>query len=72
MLKSLHGNAVNGLWTHGRHTCMSVRFEVAEQQHQHQVYDGACALRYDLPNGFTYLQLGRDFINHFLFKYMAF
>ena len=22
-------------------------------------------LRYDLPNGFTYLQLGRDFINLF-------
>jgi len=29
-------------------------------------------LRYDLPNGFTYLQLGRDFINLFLFKYMPF
>ena len=25
-------------------------------------------LRYDLPNGFTYLQLGRVFINLFLFK----
>jgi len=22
-----------------------------------------CLLRYDLPNGFTYLQLGRDFVN---------
>jgi len=30
------------------------------------------ALTYDHPNGFTYLQLGRDFINLFLFKYMAF
>jgi len=29
-------------------------------------------LTYDHPNGFTYLQLGRDFINLFLFKYMAF
>jgi len=29
-------------------------------------------LRYDLPNGFTYLQLGRDFINLFLFKYLPF
>ena len=29
-------------------------------------------LRYDLPNGFTYLQLGRDLINLFLFKYMPF
>jgi len=29
-------------------------------------------LRYDLPNGFTYLQLGRDFIHLFLFKYMPF
>jgi len=29
-------------------------------------------LRYDLSNGFTYLQLGRDFINLFLFKYMPF
>jgi len=29
-------------------------------------------LRYDLPNGFTYLQLGRNFINLFLFKYMPF
>ena len=29
-------------------------------------------LRYDLPIGFTYLQLGRDFINLFLFKYMPF
>ena len=29
-------------------------------------------LRYDLPNGFTDLQLGRDFINLFLFKYMPF
>ena len=29
-------------------------------------------LRYDLPNGLTYLQLGRDFINLFLFKYMPF
>jgi len=26
-------------------------------------------LTYDHPNGFTYLQLGRDFINLFLFKY---
>ena len=30
------------------------------------------SLTYDHPNGFTYLQLGRDFINLFLFKYMAF
>jgi len=30
------------------------------------------SLGYDLPNGFTYLQLGRDFIDHSLFKYMAF
>ena len=30
------------------------------------------ALRYDLPNGLTYLQLGRDFINLFFFKYMPF
>ena len=29
-------------------------------------------LRYDLPNGFTYLQLGRDFINLFLIKYIPF
>jgi len=29
-------------------------------------------LTYDHPNGFTYLQLGRDFINLFLFKYMPF
>jgi len=29
-------------------------------------------LRYDLPSGFTYLQLGRDVINLFLFKYMPF
>jgi len=29
-------------------------------------------LTYDHHNGFTYLQLGRDFINLFLFKYMAF
>ena len=29
-------------------------------------------LRYDLPNRFTYLQLGRDFINFVLFKYMPF
>jgi len=29
-------------------------------------------LRYDLPNGFTYLQLGRDFINLFVFKYIPF
>jgi len=29
-------------------------------------------LRYDLPNGFTYLQLGIDFINLFYFKYMPF
>ena len=29
-------------------------------------------LRYDLPNGFTYLQLGRDFINLFFIKYMPF
>jgi len=29
-------------------------------------------LRYDLPNAFTYLQLGRDFINLFLFKYLPF
>ena len=33
---------------------------------------GAKDLTYDHPNGFTYLQLGRDFINRFLFKYMAF
>jgi len=29
-------------------------------------------LTYDHPNGFTYLQLERDFINHFLLKYVAF
>jgi len=29
-------------------------------------------LTYDHPNGFTYLQLGRDAINLLLFKYMAF
>jgi len=29
-------------------------------------------LTFDHPNGFTYLQLGRDFINLFLFKYMTF
>ena len=29
-------------------------------------------LRYNLPNGFTYLQLGRDFINLLLLKYMPF
>jgi len=29
-------------------------------------------LRYDLPNGFTDLQQGRDFTNLFLFKYMPF
>jgi len=29
-------------------------------------------LRWDLCNGFTYLQLWRDFINRFLFKYMPF
>ena len=28
-------------------------------------------LTYDHPNGFTYLQLERGFINLFLFKYMA-
>ena len=33
------------------------------------VYD---ILTYDHPNGFTYLQQGRDYINLFLFKYMAF
>ena len=29
-------------------------------------------LTYDHPNGITYLQLGSDFINLLLFKYMAF
>ena len=29
-------------------------------------------LTHDHPNGFTYLQLGRDFINLFLFKYLVF
>ena len=29
-------------------------------------------LRKDFCNGFTYLQLGRDFINILLFKYMSF
>ena len=29
-------------------------------------------LTYDHPNGFTYFQPGRDFINLFLFKNMAF
>ena len=29
-------------------------------------------LTYDHPNGFTYLQLERDFINLFLIIYMAF
>ena len=29
-------------------------------------------LTYQHPNGFTYSQLGRDFINLFLFKYMAY
>jgi len=35
-------------------------------------YSFTFLLRYDLPNGFTYLQLGRNFINLFLFKYMPF
>jgi len=38
----------------------------------HRPYLGRSVLTYDHPNGFTYLQLGRDFINLFLFKYMAF
>jgi len=29
-------------------------------------------LRYDLPNGFTYLQLGRDFKNLFYLIFMPF
>jgi len=37
-----------------------------------QYFEVTSNLRYDLPNGFTYLQLGRDFINLFLFKYMPF
>jgi len=34
--------------------------------------ENKCTLTYDHPNGFTYLQLGKIFINLFLFKYMAF
>ena len=59
--------------------CMYVNLQVSKYMHSpvwvtQSVDHLICkqGLTYDHPNGLTYLQLGRNLINLFLFKYMAF